>query len=172
MSEALQSAQQSLQQAGQQAQNGESNEASEGEMGQEFGQSQSQGQGGQGQQSGQGQGQTKNGGQGKGNKSQNRQSGGGMGGAGIGQGGHAGAQQPLPGQKREVLVPGTVNPHGKQLSRTYYGTPDPTKDKAAYYSLVPEKVKAQEASLNREDIPTAVKKPVQRYFDSIQPQGK
>jgi hypothetical protein len=95
-----------------------------------------------------------------------------MGAAGIGQGGNAGPQQPLPGKKNDVLVPGTVNPRGKQLSRHYYGTPDPTKDQAAYYSIVPDKVKAAEATLNREEIPTAVKKPVQRYFDSIQPQGR
>ena len=183
MSQALQSAQQSLQQAGQQQAQAGEKDASESEMGQEFGQGvqqgqgqQGQGQGGQGQQAqgGQGgQGQQSQSGQGGGGKqmaSGSRSSGGGMGNAGIGQGGNAGAQQPLPGKKREVLVAGTVNKNGKQLSRTYMGTPDPTKDRAAYYSIVPDRVKAAEASLNREDIPTPIKKPVQKYFESIQPQ--
>jgi hypothetical protein len=49
------------------------------------------------------------------------------------------------------------------------GTPDPTKDEAAYYSIVPDKVRAAEASLNREDIPTRYKDPVRQYFQAIQP---
>lgn len=181
MSKALQSAQQSLSQAGQQQQaKAGQNESSESEMGQEMGQGKQgqsgqqgqQGQGGQqgkgGQAGSQGQGQGK--GQQNGGQGQTKGSGGGMGKPGRGIGGNAGAQQPLPGQKKEVLIPGTPDSHGKQLSRSYMGTPDPTKDRQAYYSIVPEKVKAAEASLNKEDIPTPVKKPVQKYFDSIQNQ--
>lgn len=173
LSKALQSAQQSLQQAGQQQAGNGQNEASQEEMGQEFGQGGRQGQ--QGQQ-GRGQGQGQQASQGAGSKGGQRgsrsASGTGMGGPGRGVGGNAGAQQPLPGKKRDVLVSGTVDSRGKQLSRTYRGTPDPNKDRAAYYSIVPEKVRAAETALNREDIPTPVKKPVQRYFESIQPQDR
>jgi hypothetical protein len=92
-----------------------------------------------------------------------------MGGPGIGQGGGVGPQDPLPGKKKDQLVNGKQDPNGQRLTRSYRGTPDPTRDKGAYYSIVPERVKAAEASLNREEIPTAVKRPVQRYFESIQP---
>ena len=49
------------------------------------------------------------------------------------------------------------------------GTPDPTQDKAAYYSVVPDRVRAAESTLNREEIPTGYKKQVKDYFESIQP---
>ena len=39
--------------------------------------------------------------------------GGGLGNPGIGFGGHVGAQQPLPGPKHEVMVPGMKDPKGK-----------------------------------------------------------
>jgi hypothetical protein len=194
MSEALKSAQQSLQQAGQQSaqngqngqkgQNGEESQsgsgqqdASDQEWGKEFGQGEGQsGQSGQSgqpgaQQGGKGgkSGQASQGSQGKSGQGQGKGAGPGMGGPGIGMGGHAGAQQPLPGAKKDRLVPGSVNSKGQQLTRTYMGTPDPTQDRAAYYSIVPDKLKAAEASLNREEIPTAYKSQVRRYFDSIQP---
>lgn len=99
-----------------------------------------------------------------------RQGGGGRGGAATGGvSGRVGGMQPLPGKKKDQLVRGTVNDKGKKLQRTYMGTPDPTQDRAAYYSVVPDKVKAQEASLNKEDIPTGYKKAVRDYFNSIQP---
>jgi hypothetical protein len=159
MAQALQSAQQSLQQAGQQQASGKQGqqEASEAEMGQEMGQQSGQS-GSQGQ-----------GGQSQGDKGSQRNPGSGMGKAGIGVGGHAGAQQPLPGVKKDSLVRGSVNDKGEKMSRSYRGTPDPTKDRAAYYSMVPDRIKAQEASLNREEIPTGYKKAVRDYFDSIQP---
>jgi hypothetical protein len=166
MAESLQSAQQSLQQAGQQTAQGQQ-EATEAEMGQEFGQSGQQGQQGQQGQSGQ---------SGRSGGSSQSQSGspssgrgGGLGGPGIGQGGRVGPQQPLPGNKKDNLVKGQQDPRGKKLSRSYMGTPDPTQDRAAYYSVVPDKLKAAESSLNREDIPAGYKKQVKEYFESIQP---
>lgn len=158
MSQALQSAQQSIQNAGQQGDKGEKGggkaEASESEMGEEF-QAGGQPQPGDGEP--------------KGNKSQNQAAGSGMGNAGRGAGGSAGPQQPLPGPKKNQLVKGMLDPRGKRLQRSYKGTPDPTQDRAAYYSVVPDKVKAAEASLNREEIPTGYKKQVRDYFDAIQP---
>jgi hypothetical protein len=158
MSEALQSAQQSLQQAGQpSAQGGDPSEASESEMGEEYqpGNSGSQQAGGS---SGSGR-------PGSGN-------GGGLGGPGIGQGGSVGAQQPLPGVKKDSLVKPMVNERGQKMQRTYKGTPDPTQDRAAYYEVAPESRRAAEASLNREEIPAGYKKQVRDYFESIQPSGK
>jgi hypothetical protein len=173
MSEALQSAQQSLQNAGQQTAQGQQgqkgqNESSEEEMGQEFGSSQQQS--GQGQKSGQGKSGQQSG--------QSGQSGGrggrgaGLGGPGQGVGGRVGPQQPLPGVKKDQLVRGNVNPRGEHMSRSYMGTPDPTKDRAAYYQVVPERVRAAEASLNREEIPAGHRDQVRRYFESISPGGK
>lgn len=155
MAQALQSAQQSLQQAGQQtAQGGQGQpEATESEMGKEFKPG--------------GQPSPEGGGQPNGSQSQPG-SGGGMGNAGIGRGGRAGPQQPLPGVKKERLVKGALDPRGQRLSRSYMGTPDPTRDRAAYYSIVPDKVRAAESALNREDIPAGYKKTVRDYFDSIQ----
>ena len=151
MAQALQSAQQSLQQAGQQQASGQKGEASEAQMGKEPG----QGSGQPGAQQGQAQG-SRNGGK------QSSPSTGGFAGS-------AGAQQPLPGKKKDSLVRAAVNDKGEKLSRSYMGTPDPTKDKAAYYSMVPDRIKAQEASLNKEEIPTGYKKQVRDYFESIQP---
>lgn len=170
MSQALQSAQQSLQNAGQQSAQ-KKDEASSEEMGEEFGQggksgqSGQQGQGGKsGQQGGQQGGQS--GGRG------GRTPGTGLGGPGRGVGGSVGPQQPLPGVKQDELVRGRVNPKGEHLSRSYMGTPDPTKDRAAYYQVVPERVRAAEASLNREEIPAGHREQVRKYFDSIRPTGK
>jgi len=169
-SQSLQSAQQSLQQAGQQmAQNGQQAESSDKEMGAEF--RPGQGQNGAGQQPGQGKG-GKSGSQGtsgQSGKKAGQGSGAGMGGPGRGMGGNAGRQQPVPGQKHDVLVPGTRDPKGQQLSRSFMGTPDPTQDRAAYYSIVPDKVRAAESSLNREEIPTGYKDQVKTYFESISP---
>jgi len=157
LSDALQSAQQSLQQAGQQTAQGESGEAeaTEAEMGQEFGAS---GDGGQSDSSSQ-----------PSDRSRNRSRGGGMGRAGRGSGGHAGAQQPLPGAKKDALVRGRVNDRGQKLVRSYRGTPDPTQDRAAYYAIVPDRLRAAESSLNREEIPRGYKKQVKDYFEAIQP---
>jgi hypothetical protein len=173
MSQSLQSAQQSLQQAGQQTaqggqggqkgqsgqggQAGQQGESTEQEMGKEPGSQQSS----SSQQSGSSKGQ---------GSSQNASRSGGRGSSGppMGYGGKVGAQQPLPGVKKDELVKGSVNDKGQKLTRTYMGTPDPTQDKAAYYSVVPERVKAAESSLNREDIPAGYKKQVRDYFDSIQ----
>jgi hypothetical protein len=165
MSESLQSAQQSLQQAGQQtAQNGQGQgqqgEASEAEMGQEFKQGQSGGQSG-----------NKNG-QDSNQKGSTQNRGSGRGGPGIGVGGNVGPQQPLPGVKKDELVKGVPDPRGKKLQRTYMGTPDPTKDRAAYYSIVPDKVRAAESTLNNEEIPVGYKNQVKEYFNSIQQAGK
>lgn len=161
MARALQSAQQSLQNAGQQqaqSQSGQGKqEATRAEMGQEFGQS-SQASGG-----------ARQGGQSAGSKSSSRTPGSGMGKAGIGAGGHAGPQQPLPGVKKDRLVQGVVNDRGEKLSRSYKGVPDPTKDRAAYYSIVPERIRAAESTLNKEEIPTGYRKQVRDYFESIQP---
>lgn len=169
-SQSLQSAQQSLQQAGQQmAQNGQQAESSDKEMGAEFRPGQGQKAGGQ--QAGQGKG-GKSGSQGtsgQSGKKAGQGSGAGMGGPGRGQGGNAGRQQPVPGQKHDLLVPGTRDPKGQQLSRSFMGTPDPTQDRAAYYSIVPDKVRAAESSLNREEIPTGYKDQVKTYFESISP---
>jgi hypothetical protein len=175
MSQALQSAQQSLQQAGQQsAQNGggkkqDQEESSDSEMGQEFG-SKSGGSPGQksGSQSSSSSQQMSQGGSPNGNRSNNRGKGGGMGNPGQGQGGNVGPQQPLPGPKKDELVKGTLDPHGKKLSRSYMGTPDPTHDRAAYYQIVPDRARAAEASLNSEEIPVGQKDQVKRYFQSIQ----
>jgi hypothetical protein len=166
MAQSLQSAQQSLQQAGQQAaqgqqgqqgQAGQQGEASQAEMGQEFGQGQSASSSSSSSSSDPGkQGQATARGSGRGNP-------------GMGVGGNVGAQQPLPGVKQDKLVKGMQDPNGQKLSRTYMGTPDPTQDKAAYYSIVPDKLKASEATLNREDIPAGYKKQVRDYFESIQP---
>lgn len=180
MAESLQSAQQSLQQAGQKSASGQQGEqeASDAEMGKEFqpgrqGSGQQGQQGQQGQASGNkggGQGQSKQGGSsGQGSQASSSGNGGALGGPGRGAGGSVGPQQPLPGVKRDVLWRGTDNPNGKRNTKSYMGTPDPTQDKAAYYSVVPERVKAAEASLNREEIPTGHKKQVRDYFDSIQP---
>lgn len=184
MSKALRSAQQSLQQAGQQTAEsggGRDKKKEEGQEGQE-GQSGSQGQ--KGEQSGEGQSEASEAemgaefgasqsasqsGSDSGDPSNSQQKGGGRGNAGRGVGGNVGAQQPLPGKKNDKLVRGVVNDKGKKLSRSYMGTPDPTQDRAAYYSVVPDKVKAAEASLNREEIPTGYKKAVRDYFNSIQP---
>jgi len=166
-SQALQSAQQSLQQAGQGTKMAQGQQsATDAEMGQEMGQS-----GQQGQSAGQGQGNGKNGSQSAGSQGGQKSSGkgAGMGGPGIGAGGHAGAQQPLPTPKHDVLVPGIKDPKGKQLSKVYMGTPDPNADRAAYYTVVPEKTRAAEASLGREDIPAGYKSAVKTYFESIQP---
>jgi hypothetical protein len=168
MSESLQSAQQSLQQAGQQtAQNGQGqgqqSEASESEMGQEFKQGQSGQSGGQ---SGSKNGQDTN------QKGSTQNRGSGRGGPGIGVGGNVGPQQPLPGVKKDELVKGIQDPRGKKLQRTYMGTPDPTKDRAAYYSIVPDKVRAAESTLNNEEIPVGYKNQVKEYFNSIQQAGK
>jgi len=169
MSQALQSAQQSLQNAGQQSAQ-KQGEASGEEMGQEFGQGGQSGQGGQqgnksGQQGGQQGGKSGNG---RGGRSK----GGGLGGPGIGAGGSVGPQQPLPGVKKDQLVRGSVNPKGEHLSRSYMGTPDPTKDRAAYYQVVPDRVRAAEASLDREEIPAGHRDQVRKYFNSIQPGAK
>ena len=167
MAKSLQSAQQSLQEAGQQTaqgqqgqqgQAGQQGEASQAEMGQEFGQ-------GQAVSSSSG----SNSGSDPGQRGQATSRGSGRGSPGIGVGGNVGAQQPLPGVKQDKLVKGMQDPKGQNLSRSYMGTPDPTQDKAAYYSIVPEKLKASEATLNREDIPTGYKKQVRDYFESIQP---
>lgn len=167
MSQALQSAQQSLQNAGQQS--AKKDEASDEEMGQEPGQGGQSGQSGQqgksGQQGGQQGGQS---GSGRGGRSK----GAGLGRPGLGVGGSVGPQQPLPGVKKDELVRGSVNPKGEHLSRSYMGTPDPTKDRAAYYQVVPERVRAAEASLNREEIPAGHRDQVRKYFDSIRPSGK
>jgi hypothetical protein len=95
-----------------------------------------------------------------------------MGGPGMGVGGRVGPQQPLPGVKKDQLVRGSVNPRGEHMSRSYMGTPDPTKDRAAYYQVVPERVRAAEASLNREEIPAGHRDQVRRYFQAISPSGK
>ena len=177
-SAALKSAQQSLSQAGQQqaqsgqkqgqqGQQGQQGDSTEAEMGKEFGQGQQEGSQKSGQQqasaasSQQGSSQNQN--------SSRKSSGGGLGNPGIGQGGHVGAQQPLPGKKKDELVKGSVNDKGQKLTKTYMGTPDPTQDKAAYYSVVPDRVRAAESTLNREEIPTGYKKQVKDYFESIQP---
>lgn len=155
MAQSLQSAQQSLQQAGQSAGSKPGEGASQSEMGQEFQAGKS--------------GQPKPGsGSSQGSMAKGQKPGGGLGNAGIGMGGGVGPQQPLPGKKKDELVKGLVNDKGQRLSRTYMGTPDPTQDRAAYYSIVPDKVRAAEASLNREEIPTGYKKQVRDYFDSIQ----
>ena len=164
MTEALQSAQESLQQAGQQsAQNDQEGEATEDEMGKEFKPGGASQGGQQGQQAGQKAGGQKPGGQ------PNPGSGGGMGGPGRGAGGSAGPQQPLPGVKQDKLIKGMEDARGKKLSKGYMGTPDPSQDRAAYYSIVPEKVRAAEASLTREESPAGHKKAVRDYFDAIQP---
>jgi hypothetical protein len=172
MSQALQSAQQSLQNAGQQSAQKKQDEASEEEMGQEPGQGGQSGQSGQGGQQGksgqQGGQQAGQSGGGRGGRSK----GAGLGGPGLGVGGSVGPQQPLPGVKKDELVRGSVNPKGEHLSRSYMGTPDPTKDRAAYYQVVPERVRAAEASLNREEIPAGHRDQVRKYFDSIRPSGK
>jgi hypothetical protein len=169
--ESLQSAQQALQQAGQGEQSAQNKEgdqnASDAEMGEEFrpggGSKSGQQAGGQGQGKKSGSGQSASGGKpGSG-------SGAGMGGPGRGQGGNAGKQQPLPGQKKDVLVQGMRDPRGRQLSKSYMGTPDPKQDRAAYYDIVPEKIRAQESTLNREEIPAGYKSAVKQYFESIQP---
>ena len=67
------------------------------------------------------------------------------------------------------MIKGTVNERGQQLSRTAVGTPDPTRDRAAYFSVVPDRARAAEASLNREEIPAGHKKTVRDYFRSIAP---
>ena len=181
MSEALQSAQQAMQNAGQQqaqGQKGEQGEASQEDMGQEFG-SQGQGQGGQKQSGGQkGQGQGQGGSAGQGGKtgkgagqSAGSGSGGGMGGPGRGAGGGTGPQQPLPGPKKDLLMPYKMG-QGKKLIRSFKGTPDPNRDRAAYVDIVPEKLRAAESSLNREEIPAGHRKQVRDYFDAIQPGAK
>jgi hypothetical protein len=71
--------------------------------------------------------------------------------------------------KKDTLVKGMDDPRGKKISRSYMGTPDPSQDKAAYYEVVPERIKAAEASLNREEIPLSHQKQVRDYYDSIQP---
>jgi hypothetical protein len=170
MSESLQSAQQSLQNAGQQSAEGEK-EPSEEEMGEEFGQGQKPGQG-QGQGQGQAQGQSQaQGGKSGSSRGSRSASGTGLGGPGRGAGGNVGPQQPLPGVKKDQLVRGSVNPKGQHMTRSYMGTPDPTRDRAAYYQVVPERVRAAEASLNREEIPAGHRDQVRRYFDSISPSG-
>lgn len=130
--------------------------------------SQGQGKQGEGQQGGaKSAGGQPNGGKGSGKSASN----GGMGKPGTGGvGGKVGAQQPLPGAKKDSLVQGAEDPNGQKLSRHYKGTPDPVKDRAAYYQVVPEKTRAAEASLNREEIPTGYKKQVKDYFEAIQPQ--
>lgn len=159
MSQALKSAQQALAEAGQK-QNGSQpssgqGSASDADMGEEF-QPGSGGSNPGGSQQSQG---------GKPSAGQ----GGGLGGPGRGAGGGVGAQQPLPGQKRDVLVRGQETRDGKRLQRTYTGTPDPTQDRAAYFDVVAPRVRAAEATLNREEIPAAHKKNVRDYFDGIQP---
>lgn len=155
-SQALKSAQQALAQAGQGGEPQGGGGASSAEMGQEFkpsGQSAS--------------------GTGGGNNSgppgrPAPGSGGGMGGPGRGMGGNAGAQQPLPGKKRDVLVRGVDDPKGQRLQRTYTGAPDPNQDRAAYFTIVPERARAAEAALDREEIPAPFKKGVRDYFTGIQ----
>ncbi len=169
-----------MQQAGQQMAQGQGqgksqDDASDEAMGQGFssgqsgGQSgsQSAGQNGQGQ-SGQGQSGGNGGKSGQGGQPASG-SGAGMGGPGRGAGGRAGPQQPLAGVKKDTYVPGMVDPRGKKLSRSFMGTPDPTQDRAAYYQVVPERIRAAEASLNREEIPTSYRKQVRDYFEAIQP---
>ncbi len=181
MSQALRSAQQSLSQAGQQTAQGarkgqqgqqgqqgsEQNSATEAEMGKEFGKGEQEGAQKSGQQSASAA--SSKTGASQNNRSSRAGSGGGLGNAGIGRGGHVGPQQPLPGHKKDELVKGSVNDRGQKLTRTYMGTPDPTQDKAAYYSVVPDRVRAAESTLNREDIPASYKNQVKEYFNSIQP---
>lgn len=168
-----------MQQAGQkqdQQAQGDQGDSSEEEMGKEFGQGQGQGQKQSSSQSGQGQGQGGKAGQGGktgqgAGQSASSGSGGGMGGPGRGAGGSAGPQQPLPGQKKDTLAPYQVG-QGKKLTRSYKGTPDPNRDRAAYVEIVPEKIRAAESSLNREEIPAGHRKAVRDYFDAIQPGAK
>ncbi len=160
LSQALQSAQQSLQRAGQKsAQSGQQGEASPSEMGEEF----QPGQSGSPQSTGGQQGGKPTNGQQGSRRAQGSQGGRG------GFGGSAGAQQPLPGVKANKLAPYQVDEKGRKLTRSYMGTPDPTQDRAAYYSVAPESRRAAEASLGREDIPNGYKKQVRDYFDAIQP---
>jgi len=92
-----------------------------------------------------------------------------MGGPGRGAGGSAGPQQPLPGVKKDTLIRGELDRRGKMLSRSYKGVPDPTQDRAAYYSVATERIRAEEASLNREEIPNSYRNQVRDYFNAIQP---
>jgi hypothetical protein len=160
MAQALSSAQQSLQRAGQEP--GEQDESSEAAMGREPG---------SGSKPGQGNGQLSAGGPARSSDSaqngRSRARGSGRGGPGIGYGGNIEDQQPLPGAKRDLLVKGNVDPRGKKLTRSYKDTPDPVKDRAAYYEVVPDKVRAAEASLNREEIPAGYKRQVRDYFEAI-----
>ncbi|MFN3651752.1 MAG: hypothetical protein ACK47B_19425 [Armatimonadota bacterium] len=176
LSKSLQSAQKSLQQAGLQS-------AKNGQQGGQQGQGQGQGKNGEsgasdeewgkefrpgGSQQAKGSASGRGGQKPQGGK-QGSGSGQGMQGAGRGAGGSAGPQQPLPGSKKDSLITPMVNEKGDKLTRSYMGTPDPTQDRAAYYSVVPQKTRAAEASLNREEIPAGYKKQVKEYFESIQP---
>ena len=172
MSQALQSSQQAMQQAGQKTEkqaSSEDGEATESEFGKEFKAGES------GDKQGEGEGQKpggkngkKPGGQGGSQASTSPGSGKGMGGPGRGAGGSAGAQQPLPGAKKDTLLPYQMG-KGDKLTRSYRGTPDPNRDRAAYVEIVPERTRAAESSLNREDIPVGHRKQVRDYFNSIQP---
>lgn len=188
MSQTLQAAQQSLQNAGQQsAQNQQEPKDKQDQQSQQTQQSQQgqqeksgsaqektgEGPGSSGQQTAQGSGQNGQAAGSQGGKAMGAGSGAGPGVGGSRNGRVPGQPvTPLPRVKQDQLIRGDVNRRGTHTSRSFMGTPDPTKDQAAYYQVVPERVRAAEASLNREEIPAGHREQVRRYFESISPSGK
>jgi hypothetical protein len=73
------------------------------------------------------------------------------------------------GKTPNTRVQGKRGQKGKETVSYFRGAPDQATAATPYYEVYENYAPAAESAMNREDIPTAYKKQVKDYFDSIQP---